>query len=432
MIPDSAPTPPPDARGSSSIDPVGSSGGGEATETSGRSSGDGRHRSPLDGRHRSPLDDWHRSPLDNWHRSHGATMVPFGGYQMPLHYGSILEEHHACRTAAALFDVSHMGRLRFEGEGAAELLDHLCTRRISDMPLGRSRYGLICNADGGVLDDVLVSHLETPSGKRLHLMVVNASNRAKLLRWIEPHLRDFPRVTMTDRTAGTAMFAVQGPAAVDAAARLFSFDVSRLSRYAAVVGSQFNKPVIVSRTGYTGEDGLEVIVRDDHAGRVWENLLLVGREAKFRAAGLAARDTLRMEAGMPLYGHELTEAIDPHTAGLSFAVTASHRHIGDDALAAVRDRGVRRRRIGLVVEGRRPVREGAKVFPAGRDESAVAIGSVTSGGPSPTAGHPIAMAYVDAEVAGDSIAEGERYEVDIRGSRTAARRVPLPFYRRGQ
>jgi len=385
-------------------------------------------------------DDLARTPLDQWHRDAGGKMVPFAGYEMPIQYasgagsqrptrekssgekspGGIVAEHQACRTRAALFDVSHMGRLRFEGEGAAKFLDHVLTRRVTDLPVGGVRYSMVCNSEGGVLDDVLVSHLETPSEKRFHLLVVNASNRGKILKWITPHLADFPYVTMSDRTELTAMIAVQGPMAIDVCKKLFKFDPSRLKKYQARITDQFAKPVIVSRTGYTGEDGLELIVRAEEATRVWENVLLAGRESGFTAAGLGARDTLRMEAGMPLYGHELDETIDPFSAGLGFAVNLGDRSfIGDEALQKIKHDGPTHKRIGLLLEGKRPAREGCKVL----DSVGTEIGIVTSGGPSPTLGVPIAMAMVSSEHAADA-----EFQIDIRGRATAARPTKLPFY----
>lgn len=363
------------------------------------------------------------TPLARWHVSAGATMAPFAGYEMPIHYGSIVDEHHACRSRGVLFDVSHMGRLRFDGEGAAQLIDHLLTRRVSDLPIGGVRYGLICDGAGGVLDDVLVSHLETPSGSRYHLMVVNAANRQKIIRWIRPHLAEFPKVTMSDRTELTAMIAAQGPAVLEATARLFKSDPRRLKYYRATVTEQMGKPVIISRTGYTGEDGIELIVRAEEATRIWENLLLAGREHRFTAAGLGARDTLRLEAGMPLYGHELDEQTDPLSAGLAFACNLEGRSfVGDEALRAIERQGSPRVRVGLRLEGRRPAREGCAVL---ADDAAV-IGRVTSGTVSPTLGYPIAMGYVAAEHA----AIGTRLVVDIRGKSHSAAVTPLPFYRR--
>jgi aminomethyltransferase len=349
-------------------------------------------------------------------------MVPFAGYQMPIQYASIVAEHQACRTAAALFDVSHMGRIRFDGEGSEQLLDHLLTRKVSDLPIGGVRYGLVCNAEGGILDDVLVSHLETPSQQRFHLLVVNASNRDKIWKWLQPHLADFPTVTVSDRTELTAMIAVQGPKAIGIGKRLFRFDPSRLKYYRATITDQFSKPVIISRTGYTGEDGFELIVRAEEARRIWENVLLAGRDDGFMPAGLGARDTLRLEAGMPLYGHELDESMDPISAGLSFACSLENRSfIGDQALRQLAARGPRRLRIGLLPEGKRPAREGCEVL----SEEGETIGIVTSGGPSPTLGYPIAMAYVDAARASDP-----EYQIDIRGKTVGARPTSLPFYRR--
>ncbi len=352
-------------------------------------------------------------------------MAPFAGFEMPIQYQGIVAEHNACRTSAALFDVSHMGRLRFDGDGAEALLDRLLTRRISGMPVGGVRYGLICNEAGGVLDDVLVSLLETPSGSRYHLMVVNASNRAKILQWIEPHLADFPGVTLSDRTSLTAMIAVQGPRAVETVSRLFRAKVDRLKRYRAVVTDQFGKPVIVSRTGYTGEDGFELIVRAEEAQRVWENVLLAGREAGFCAAGLGARDTLRLEAGMPLYGHELDEQIDPLTAGLGFACTLDGRDfIGSGAIAKIAQQGPRQVRIGLLPQGKRPVRENCAVVSA----DGQVVGRVTSGAPSPTLGRPLAMAIVNADcldpTSGDALTP---LSIDNRGTLQAAAVTPLPF-----
>ena len=362
------------------------------------------------------------TPLNEWHRSAGAKLVPFAGFEMPIQYDSIVAEHHCCRNSAALFDVSHMGRLKFEGEGSAALLDHLLSRRVADLPVGRVRYALVCNANGGVLDDVLVSHLETPSGNRFHLLVVNASNREKILQWIEPHLADFPKVTLSDRTELTAMIAVQGPKAMDVGKRLFRFDPARLKYYRAVVTDQFAKPVIVSRTGYTGEDGFELVVRAEEARRVWENVLLAGREAGFAAAGLGARDTLRLEAGMPLYGHELNETIDPLSAGLGFACDLEGRSfVGDEALRQVATSGTEQVRIGLLPEGRRPAREGCPVLSV----DGLPVGTITSGAPSPTLGHPIAMARIDHKHAADT-----RFEIDIRGKTSAAVATPLPFYKR--
>ena len=288
--------------------------------------------------------------------------------------------------------------------------------------MGAVRYGLVCNAEGGVLDDVLVSHLETPSQQRFHLMVVNASNRDKILKWLTPHVADFPGVTVSDRTELTAMIAVQGPKAMEVCKKLFRFDPTRLKYYRATITDQFAKPVIISRTGYTGEDGFELIVRAEEAQRIWENVLLAGRDAGFQPAGLGARDTLRLEASMPLYGHELDESTDPISAGLSFACNLEGRSfIGDQSLRQIADQGPRRVRIGLLPDGKRPAREGCSVL----STEGKKIGTVTSGGPSPTLGYPIAMAYVDA-----AHAEDPEYTIDIRGKTVGAKPTSMPFYKR--
>jgi aminomethyltransferase len=350
-------------------------------------------------------------------------MAEFAGFNMPIQYSSIVSEHTATRQSAGLFDISHMGRLRFEGPRAHLLLDHLLTRRVSDMQPGMIRYSLMCNEEGGTLDDVLIANLETPSNRHYFLLVVNAGNRAKILKWIAPHVADFPDVEFRDTTESTAMIALQGPKSAAIAERLFTPKVTQLKNYHGLVTEQMKKPCIVSRTGYTGEDGFEFIVRAEDAARVWENLMLAGREHGIEAVGLGARDTLRLEAGMPLYGHELSAAIDPYTAGLGFAVSLGDRSfLGSDALGAFKAAPRSTKRIGLSLTGRRAAREGASLV----DSDQRTVGSVTSGTFSPTLQRPIAMAYVAHELA----TTGTNIEVDIRGTRTEAQIVPLPFYKR--
>lgn len=350
-------------------------------------------------------------------------MAEFAGFSMPIQYSSIIAEHTATRTAAGLFDISHMGRLRFEGPRAHLLLDHLLTRRVVDMQLGAVRYSLMCNEEGGILDDVLVSHLETPSSRQYYLLVVNASNRAKILKWIQPHLADYSDVAFSDVTTATAMIAVQGPRARQITERLFSTKIGQLKYYRGLVTDQMSKPCIVSRTGYTGEDGYELIVRAEDAPRVWENLMLAGREFGIAPVGLGARDTLRLEAGMPLYGHELSEVIDPFTAGLGFAVSLGERSfLGSEALQKAKGEARPVKRIGVKLAGRRAAREGANFL----DSDSRIVGNVTSGTFSPTLQMPIAMGYVASELA----VAGNHLEVDIRGARASAEIVPLPFYQR--
>lgn len=363
------------------------------------------------------------TPLFDWHSQAGARMAEFAQYQMPIQYTSIVSEHKATRTAAGLFDISHMGRLRFEGPRADQLLDHLLTRRVTDMQTGMVRYALMCNEEGGILDDVLVSCLESPSGRQFFLLVVNAGNHDKIVRWIQPHVADFPDVSYRDATDDTAMIAVQGPKAVEIASRLLPKKIANLRYYRGLVTEQFGKPCIVSRTGYTGEDGFELIVRSENAQRIWENLLLAGRDAGIAAVGLGARDTLRLEAGMPLYGHELSEDIDPFHAGLGFAVNLEDRRfIGVDALQRKSKSTPVAMRVGVTLEGRRVAREGADLY----DSDSRRIGHVTSGTFSPTLERPIAMAYVAPAMA----VPGLGVDVDIRGSRTSGIITKLPFIKR--
>jgi aminomethyltransferase len=364
-----------------------------------------------------------KTPLHAWHVAHGARMASFAGYEMPIQYQGIVAEHTATRTAVGVFDISHMGRLRFDGPRADQLLDHLLTRRVVDMQTGMVRYSLVCNEEGGILDDVLVSCLESPSGKIYFLLVVNASNREKIVRWMQPHLADFPDVEFHDVTESTAMIAVQGPKAIEVCGRLLPASALQLGYYRAKVTEQMSKPCVVSRTGYTGEDGFELIVRAEDAQRVWENILLAGRDHGALAVGLGARDTLRLEAGMPLYGHELNEQMDPYTAGLAFACNLKDRQfIGCETLRQRSSTPLPSRRVGLAIEGRRAARENAACF----DRENREVGTVTSGTFAPTLQRPIAMAYVSSELA----QVGQSLDVDIRGTRAKATVVELPFYRR--
>ena len=363
------------------------------------------------------------TPLHAWHKSNGARMAEFAGYEMPIQYEGIVAEHVATRTAAGLFDISHMGRLRFDGPRADQLLDHLLTARVTDMKIGQVRYSLMCNEEGGVLDDVLVSCLESPSGKVYFLLVVNAGNHAKIVKWIQPHLADFPDVEYHDVTSQTAMIAVQGPKALEICKPLLPPSALTLGYYRAKVTEQMSKPCVVSRTGYTGEDGFELIVKAEDAPRVWENILMAGRNLGIRAAGLGARDTLRLEAGMPLYGHELDESIDPYRAGLGFACKLTDRQfLGRESLSRISQSPLAAKRVGLMLNGKRAARQGASIL----DADSRTVGVVTSGSFSPTLDRPIAMAYVEPSVA----SEQSMLDIDIRGSRVSATIVPLPFYKR--
>ena len=369
--------------------------------------------------------------LHSWHIEQGARLVDFAGWEMPVQYNSIVEEHLATRQGAGLFDVSHMGRVRFDGAGAARFLDRLLTRRVLDLQVGQIRYSLITNEEGNVLDDVLVYHLQTPSEIQYHMLVVNASNRLKILDWLTSHQTAEDEVQISDCTLETAMIAVQGPHALQIVDPLVDVDLNTLRYYQGVVTRQMGKPCTVSRTGYTGEDGVELIVHADKANQVVNNLFASGRDLGIRPVGLGARDTLRLEAALPLYGHELDESTSPFQAGLDFAVNLEdaqqnpRQFVGSEALAEQAQQPRHQVRVGLALEGRRAAREGHTVH-AGTEQ----VGVVTSGSFSPTLQYPIAMAYLNVQDS-PSIAEpGMELEVDIRGTRQTARVTALPFYRR--
>lgn len=360
----------------------------------------------------------HQTPLYDWHAQHGGRLVDFAGWSMPVQYSSIVAEHQATRTAVGLFDVSHMGRLRFDGAGAGEFLDRLTTRRVDNLKPGRVRYSLMTNDSGGILDDVLVYRLADAADQPYYVMVVNAGNRQKIVAWIEPRLADASHVQFSDVTCDWAMIAVQGPKALAAAQPLVELDLNRLKYYQAAETRIAGHGGIASRTGYTGEDGCELIVGSTAAPAVWEALVAAGGTA----AGLGARDTLRLEAAMPLYGHELTEGINPYQAGLAFAIDLEGRSFpGRDALARLKDDARLPRRIGLELEGKRPARDGHPILEEGRH-----VGIVTSGTLSPTLGRPIAMGYVEPETA----TPGRRLQIDVRGQVLPAKVVELPFYHR--
>jgi aminomethyltransferase len=368
----------------------------------------------------------HRTPLYDWHLAHGARMVDFAGWQMPIQYTSITEEHQAVRTTAGLFDISHMGRLVIGGPGALEFIQYLFTNDAASMKEGQIRYGLMCNEEGGIRDDVLVYRFA-----RFWGMVVNASNREKILDWIGRHAagRD---VWVTDQTFAWGMVAVQGPRAIEIVAGCEGgppggfAQAGALKYYHGVAYYPAESPMILSRTGYTGEDGVEAMVAAAEVRALCDRLMQSAERlgTVLKPCGLGARDTLRLEAAMPLYGHELGEDIDPFQAGLGWAVKMDKGDfLGRAALERRRQDPTRRQRVGLELEGKRIAREGVAVRHQDRE-----VGRVTSGTCTPTLAKAIAMAYVDPGLA----QPGTALEVDIRGKPAPAAVVPLPFYRKRQ
>lgn len=355
-----------------------------------------------------------RTALYEKHLGLGARMVDFAGWVMPVQYTGIVEEHTAVRTGAGLFDISHMGRLSFGGPDALSLIQHVYTNNAATMTEGQVRYGLVCNENGGIRDDVLV--YRWPYG---YTMVVNASNREKIVTWLDQHKagRD---VQVVDQTKETAMVAVQGPKAIAMCRDLTDTDPGQLKYYHATPTRYKDAPCVVSRTGYTGEDGVEVMLGAGQAAALWDDLIQRGA----KPCGLGARDTLRLEAAMPLYGHELAEDFDPLQAGLSWAVKFDKGDfVGRDALLQLQKDTSRPVRIGLELAGKRIAREGARISYEGRE-----IGRVTSGTFAPTLEKALAMAYVEPARA----VINTQVNLGVRGKAEPAWVVGLPFYKRAR
>ena len=366
-----------------------------------------------------------KTPFHQHHLDHGAQMVDYAGWHMPLRYGSVLDEHRHCRESGGFFDVSHMGRIRFSGRHARRFLDRVCTRQILGMTKGQCRYSLVCNEQGGCRDDVIVYCFDDDE----YLMVCNAANREKLLKHFAEQKGDLV-LKIDDETLSTAMAAFQGAKVMSIIAGM-SREIPTLKRYRFAEKNLLILKMVVSRTGYTGEDGVEIILGATVARYAISMLLKEkGEQAGIvKPVGLAARDTLRLEAGMPLYGHEIHENVDPLSAGLAFAVKLDKgddderagRFIGQDALQRIARDGPTRTLVGLALEGRRSPRQGMPVLVDGKP-----AGSVTSGCLAPTLGHPIAMAYVPAGAGQASI------EIDFGSERIPAKVTPLPFYKRAE
>ncbi len=366
------------------------------------------------------------SPLHTEHVALGAALVPFAGWSMPLRYSSDLAEHQAVRSAAGLFDLSHMGELHLDGPGAGAALDYALVGNLTALAVGRARYTMIVAEDGGIIDDLIVYRLAEES----YLVVANASNVAVVAQEIAARLDGFDAV-LTDRSLDTALIAVQGPAAAEIVIGLTepaAADAVRdLKYYASTAATVGGVEALVARTGYTGEDGFELFVPAAQATGLWRTLLAAGQPLGLVPAGLAARDSLRLEAGMPLYGNELDRTTAPHDAGLGRVVKLDKPgpFVGREALESRAHATPSRVLVGLVGSGRRAARHGYPVVTSTADDAPV-IGTVTSGAPSPTLGVPVAMAYVSPEVC----APDTELAVDIRGRREPVRVVALPFYRR--
>lgn len=360
------------------------------------------------------------TPLRERHEALGASFTDFGGWQMPVRYTSDLAEHHAVRSAAGIFDISHMAEFTVRGADAAAYLDYALAGRLSAMTVGKAKYSLMLTETGGIVDDVIVYRLQDDD----YLIISNAGNRDAVRAALAARTDGFD-VVVEDVSDDYALIAVQGPAAEAILVATDGIDEVSIpwseQKYYAWASARFQgEPLLLARTGYTGEDGFELLVRAADAEALWDAVSAAGAAHGLVPAGLAARDTLRLEAGMPLYGHELSLDTKPVQAGLGrVVVTDKERFVGKDAVDAAADAPVL---VGLVAEGRRAGRAGYAVV----TEEGGVLGEITSGALSPTLGHPIAMAFIDPS----SAEAGSAVFLDVRGTKIPATVTALPFYRR--
>lgn len=357
-----------------------------------------------------------RTPFYPRHVAFGAKMVPFAGHEMPIQYEGIMAEHRAVRSGIGVFDVSHMGEVRLVGEGAASYADRLVTNEVGSILDGKVVYTPMCTEAGGIIDDLLVYAFGTD-----RLLVVNAANFDKDIAWIRKNAPSGVRVV--DENAETAQLAVQGPRAEAVVTRLYGDRAAALGFYEAFQEGDGDTWTVVSRTGYTGEDGFEIYVRAPRALALWDRVFEAGKGEGIRPIGLGARDTLRLEMGYCLYGNDIDESTNPLEAGLAWTVRLEKpEFIGRDAIRRAKEAGVGRKLLGLVLEGDRIARPGAEVRHDGKP-----IGRVTSGSMGISVGKPVAMAYLS----GDGAKAGARVEVVIRGEATPALVSARPIYRQG-
>lgn len=349
------------------------------------------------------------------HQELGAAFTDFGGWNMPVRYGSDLDEHHAVRTSAGLFDISHMAQISVLDD-AANFLDYALVSKVSSLVDGRAKYTMICNDQGGIIDDLIVYRI----AERDYLVIANASNREAVVLQLQKLADDYD-VEIKDNSLDSALLALQGPKALAILSELLDIDPSPLKYYSIAPAKLGSIPVLIARTGYTGEDGFEISMAKEHAAEAWDLILRVGAE-RVKPCGLAARDTLRLEAGMPLYGHELDLNTKPQEAGLGRVVAFDKESfVGKAALESA---PVTKILHGLKGEGRRAARADYEIFYPGSD---TALGIVTSGALSPTLGYPVAMAYLSVS---EALAPGTKLEADVRGTRVNYEVVALPFYKR--
>jgi aminomethyltransferase len=358
-----------------------------------------------------------RTPLYSLHRRLGARMTEFGGFEMPLSYSGIIEEHRAVRSAAGIFDLSHMGEFELRGNAAVVALEHALTNSAQRLADGQAQYTLMCTDDGGTLDDLILYRLQPDR----YMLCVNAANIRQDWEWL---LRQTPAGTeLVDMSDDIGLVAIQGPKAALILSKASRLPLSQIHRFHAQTGDVAGYSCMVARTGYTGEDGFEIFVPAQYAAAVFEGLLNCGVHGGLKPCGLGARDTLRMEAGLPLYGHELDRNISPLEAGLTPFVKFGRGFIGETALNAQRNDGPRRHLVGIQTDdGKSIARQGYRLIQDGNQ-----VGVVTSGTFAPTFSRPLAIGLVNSAA---NLKAGDRLRVEIRNRMVPGTIVPLPFYRR--
>ncbi len=360
-----------------------------------------------------------RTPLYERHVAMGARMVEFGGWDMPVQYSGIIDEHQAVRTAAGLFDISHMGRFIVSGPDAEAFLQYVATSDVASLATGQSGYALLCHPHGGIIDDIFIYHLPDE-----YMIVVNASNRQKDWNWLQQHAANF-NVVMDNRSDRWAMLAAQGPAAetlIDQAEDVEADDLTYLPFHGVALCRIFGVEGLIARTGYTGEDGFELFFDADHAAHVWDKLLHLGAPGGIKPCGLGARDSLRFEPGLALYGHEIADDINPYEARLGWVVKLDKGDfVGRAALEQIKATGPQRRLVGFEMVGRGVPRGEYTIHSVAGEP----IGYVTTGMPSPTLGKPLGMGYVPTDLS----KPGAEFDIIIRNKPVRARVVRLPFYK---
>ena len=357
-----------------------------------------------------------RTPFYDFHRGAGAKLVEFAGFEMPLRYTGDQREHQCVRERAGLFDISHMGEFRVEGALSGEFLNRMVTNDVAALEVGQALYSPMCRPDGGIVDDLLIYRL-----KDRWMVVVNASTTPKDFAWLEQHVP--AGVTLTDESERTALLAVQGPRAADVLRGQVPGAVLELGYYRFAEASAFGVPALISRTGYTGEDGFELYFDPAHAAAVWQGLIAAGGPVGLELVGLGARDTLRLEVGYMLYGNDIDDTTSPLEAGLGWTVKLGKRDfIGRDVFMKQHEQGLARKLVGFDLEGRRVPRHDMAIASEGR-----VVGRVTSGTFSPTLQRPIGLGYVESKLA----ARGTPLQIRAGETELPAKVVARPFYTHG-